>query len=69
MRKGAGSLTHVNMACCGLGDEGEVLRLVAAGVKGSKTIQSVHFSGNQLKISTVEKIRQVLGVHKVEREV
>ena len=69
MRKGAGSLTHMNMACCGLGDEGEVLRLVADGVKSSKTLQSVHFSGNQLKISTVEKIRQVLGVHKVDREV
>ena len=68
MRK-AGSLTHVNMACCGLWEEVEVLRLMADGVKGSKTIQSVHFSGNQLKISTVEKIREVLGVHKVEREV
>jgi hypothetical protein len=68
MRK-AGSLTHVNIACCGLSEELEVLRLMADGIKVSKTIQSVHFSGNQLKKSTVEKIREILGVQKVEREV
>ena len=68
MRK-AGSLTHVNIACCGLGEEAAVLRLMGDGVKGSKTLQSVHLSGNQLKKSTVEKVRNVLGVHKVEREI
>ncbi len=59
----------MNMACCGIGEEADVLRLASDGFKGSKTIQSVHFSGNQLKKSTAEKIREVLGVHKVNREV
>jgi hypothetical protein len=61
------SLTHLNISACGLSDNKLVMQIFQ-GVRKSKTLQSVHFSGNHLDPRvTLKSVRELLGIAKVEK--
>jgi len=60
------SLIHINLSACEL--QKEAALSIFGSVKKSKTLQSVHFSGNQLTSQIVHKIREILGVRNENKD-
>jgi hypothetical protein len=60
-------LTHLNLSACNIILPEHVLSIFE-GVKKSKTLQSIHFSGNHFDSNGIigDKVRSMLGVWKVQ---
>ncbi|CDW71199.1 UNKNOWN [Stylonychia lemnae] len=52
------SLTHFNLSACGL--QGQNALIVFSSLRKAKTLQSLHFSGNELDVKTANQIREML---------